>query len=341
MMRSQFVHGLVLALACAPAAATAANPPKAAETATPAPPPADVKPVEIADPEHYWQAGGFIKLTTPVRISVARGTDTLVYLKLPPTGTITTHYLADQKRMTFVFPAGTASDRVTIAQGGDGKGFVSDVRGTRWGDDGTEYFRVLRPTSLAANAPLTGFEWPRKDAKAQAGATAELIKMMRAIGGKVKELAASGRDLERFASLNECQSCHVANKPAGKNPDDPLPPWPTDGSGLYVPPAVLDDAAALSTADYFDDPNVGDKFVVAKCNSGKGANVLHEDGAGFYGCADQSMPVGHYDFTGAMKANEAHARDVCASRKYLFDRMDEAGRKAFAPAIAVCHPASG
>ena len=315
--------------------------PKAAETAAPAPPLANVKPVEIADPEHYWQAGGYIKLETPVRISVARGTGTLVYLRLPPTGTIATRYLADQKRTTFALPAGTALDRVTVAQGGDGKIFISDVRGTRWGGDGTEYFHVYRPTSLAANAPLTGFEWPRKDAKAQAGATAELIRMMRAISGKVTELVASSPDLERFASLNECQGCHVANKAIGKNPDDPLPPWPTDGSGLYVPLAVLDDVAALSTADFFDDPNVEDKFVAAKCASGKDANVLHEDGAGFYGCADASMPMGRYDFTAAMRAGEAHAKEVCTSRKYLYERMDEAGRKAFAPAMAVCHQASG
>ena len=298
-----------------------------------------VQRLDVADPSRFWLGEGYVALTPAIRVSVFPGTETVIYLRIPEGARLQTRYLADQGRHTFQLPAGSASDRVSFSLRGDGPPTIDDVRGTRWGADGVEYFHVLRPTAFAAGAPLAGYEWPRGDAKSQDLATGKLVDLIRSTSESTPQLHASRRDIARFRDLNRCQGCHQADKPPAADDRDPLPPWPTDASGLYVPLAVLDDSALLSASDFFDDPNAGDRFVTASCASG--AAELRENGySRWFNCPDGSMPTGRYDIRAALRSGENHAKQVCATRLYLFDHLDHVGRKAFDKAMTSCRDAA-
>ena len=287
---------------------------------------------DIASPGQYWRNAGYVALVPAIRVSISPGTETLIYLHVPDGAKITTRLLAEQGRHSFVLPPGSAADRVSLSLR---EGAIEDVRGTRWGSDGSEFFHVYRPTKPGAGAPLAGYEWRRDNAVAAAAATKKLLAMMRSVGRLHPDLGMSRDDAGRFSSLNQCQSCHQADKPVALDDRDPLPPWATDGSGLYVPISVFDDSAPLSMSDAFDDPNADDRFVTATC---AGAPAARETGYGarYFSCPDGAMAMGRYDLQAALDAGDEHAQKVCASRRYIFSHLDETGRAAFAKAMAPC-----
>ena len=293
-----------------------------------------VRRVEIADPARWWADNGFVALSPAIRVSVPPGAQTVVYLAVGA-GRIATHWLPDQRRYSLTLPPGSAADRVSFATDGAGHRTIDDVRGTRWDASGGEYFHVYRPVSGASGAPLAGYEWRRGDAAGEASATTLLAELIGRTPAPFGGPPADARDIRHFRALNRCQLCHVPDKPQARTPDDPLPPWATDGSGLYVPPAVLADDAPLSDTDDFDDPNEGDRYVAARCAAAP-ATLLGRSGDLWYGCADGGLPIGHRDVAAGRAAGDRYTAALCASRRYLWDRLDALGRRAFAAAFAAC-----
>ncbi|MCC7047574.1 MAG: hypothetical protein IT562_12755 [Alphaproteobacteria bacterium] len=291
--------------------------------------------VDIADPQRYWRDNGFVEMTPAIRVSTAPGWRTLVYLRIPEGARIAVRLLPGQERPTLTLPPGSESDRVSLADGGDGLWSVDDVRGTRWGADGREYFRVFRPVDAAPGAALTGWEWPRDDPHRALAATALLTQLVRDTPAPFTGVTPSFGAVMRFRSLNQCQQCHVADKPIAQSDRAALPPWPTDSSGLYVPLAVLADRAPLSTTPMFNDPNAGAPFVAARCGNLPAAEHIGRRSR-WFSCPDDAVPIGILDVPAARAAADPHAARLCASRRYLFDRMDADGRRAFAAAFAAC-----
>ena len=84
--------------------------------------------------------------------------------------------------------------------------------------------------------------------------------------------------------------------------------------------------------------NTSDPFIALECPDGR-APILDENdfGARRYRCPDGKVPVGTLDMRAALARNDAHALAVCASRKYLFERMTDDATRAFADAFAECH----
>jgi len=289
--------------------------------------------IDIADPARYWHDNGFVALSPAIRVSVLPGAETVVYLKIG-TGGLVTRYLPDQRRYSLTLPPGSSADRVSFSTDRAGHRTIDDVRGTRW-DAAGEFFHVYRPVSGAIGAALAGYEWRRGDADQERTATALLTGLITSTPAPFGERPADIGDVERFRALNRCQLCHIADKPQARSSDQALPPWATDGSGLYVPPAVLADEAPLSDTDDFDDPNAVDRFVAAGCPAGT-ATLLGRSGDHWYGCADGGLPIGRRDVTAGRAAGDAYTLQLCASRRYLYDRLDTLGRRAFAAAFSAC-----
>ncbi len=211
--------------------------------------------------------------------------------------------------------------------------YIDDVRGTRWDAQGREYFHVYLPHDERAASGLIGVEWARTDPDEERAATDWLVAWGQAHGSPGGALM-SGDDEDRFRSLNHCQSCHVNDKAEATSDDDDMPPWPTDGRGLYAPLAVLSAHAVLSSSPSFDDPNAGDPFMKARCP--KGAALLQGSaGSHWYTCGT-GLPTGERDLAGAMRASDAYAARTCRSRHYLIERMDDAARARHEPLLAPC-----
>lgn len=296
--------------------------------------------IDIADPARHWRDSGFVELTPAIRVSVPAGARTAIYLAIPDGATVRARMLPEQGRATLVLPPGSVSDRVGFTADEDGRWTVEDVRGTRWGADGREYFHVYRPLTAAADAALAGYEWPRDDPHRAVEATALLTQMVRDLPQPFSGALPSWGSVARFRALNQCERCHVADKAEARADGAPLPPWATDASGLYVPLAVLGDRAPLSTTPFFDDPNAGDPFVAARCAVGAAGEQPAQEHLGrrsrWFSCPDGGVPVGIFDVAAALKAGDAHARLLCASRRYLFERMDADARRLFAASFAAC-----
>jgi hypothetical protein len=243
--------------------------------------------------------------------------------------------LASQDRSTLHLPPGSASDRVSLAAGADGEWTVDDVRGTRWGADGREYFHVYRPAGPDLHAPLVGYEWPRDDPHLAIAATALLTALVRETPAPFSALLPSWGEVARFRQLNRCDTCHVADKPMAETDRALLPSWATDASGLYVPLAVLADRAPLSTSRMFHDPNSGEAFVTATCGDQPAREHLGRRSR-WFSCPDDAVPMGMLDVPAGLAAGDPHVLRVCASRRYLFDRLDPAGRRAFTGAFVAC-----
>ncbi len=291
--------------------------------------------IDIADPQAHWRDQGFVELTPAIRVSVAPGAPTAIFLKIPEGARIAARRLPDQDRVTLRMPPGSASDRVSLAAALDGQWTVDDVRGTRWAADGREYFHVYRPIGPELHAPLVGYEWPRDDPHLAIAATTLLTDLVRATPAPLSALLPSWGEVARFRQLNRCDACHIADKPTAETDRAVLPSWATDSSGLYVPLAVLADRAPLSTSRMFHDPNTGEAFVTATCGDQPAREHMGRRSR-WFSCPDDAVPMGILEVAAGLAAGDPHVQRVCASRRYLFDRLDPAGRQAFAPAFAAC-----
>ena len=314
-MRAAALLSIVLLAACRPA-------PSAAVVAKTK----GLRVIAIEQPLERWARDGFVEMAPTVRSSIATGgaNETRVWLRLPEGPLVTAPNGA------LMFPPGTESDRVAYVLGvGEKALFIDDVRGTRWDEQGREYFHVYMPRDARAGSGLIGVEWARDDPDEERAATDWLVDWSQGHGSPSGAL-----DEDRFRALNHCQSCHVASKPEATSDDDDMPPWPTDGRGLYAPLAVLSAHAVLSSTPSFDDPNAGDPFMVARCAKGA-ARLNGSAGYHWYRCRS-GVPVGERDLAAAMRASDAYAARTCRARHYLIAHMDPAASARFQPMLAAC-----
>lgn len=298
---------------------------------------ADPVALTIADPAHFWAANGYIELSPAIKVSVPPGweSETAVYLKLPKDRLIEVSPASGSAAANIKLPAGSIIDRVAKVRFPDGSFGVEDVRGTRWDEQGTEWFHVYRPTGAAPNSPLQGYEWRRGNAAEQSSAT----DLMTAFLAKTPMPPSGGlpdrRDIRRFRGLNNCAACHQAVKPEARASGERLPPWPTDARGLYVPIAVLSDSGLLSDTDDWNDPNAGNPLVKALCGD-QPAELSGGGARQWFTCANGKMPKGVRNIAEGFASGNSYAIKVCASRRTLYEHMTVEARKAFAGAFKAC-----
>lgn len=290
--------------------------------------------IVLEDPGTFWST--WVEMVPPLRLPQDRDGegDIRVFLALPPGGVIHT-----DPDGTLTFPAGTVSDRVEHRNGS-----VVDVRGTRLTATG-ELFHVYRPLTQEPGGPLFGFEWARGDAAAQLAATRKLHDAIAAgLGFGVDEAPDEQVDRDavaaRLAAFNQCDRCHGHRKPerTSATGEPPVPRRGTDGSGFYVPHYVLKDSAPLDRHRAVE-ANAGDPHVRFRCADG--AQPVLERRTAHLACKDGSVPVGTYALAAALAAGDERARRVCASRRFLHEHLDAAGKELHAAAVAPCQALTG
>lgn len=279
------------------------------------------KTVTIDDRAGYWQKSGFTELTPAIFApSTADEHDLVkVWIKIPEGALVTA--VGGSLRV----PIGTVADRVETR----GEGGV-DVRGTRF-DAADEMFHVFHSDAKTPGAPVSGWEWPRRDGKLSEQATDKLVA---SLAGQP-----SG-EIEALRQFNECLRCHEHDRPAAVNASERRPRRRTDGSGLYQLLAVLEDAAPPEL-NRPHDMNVGAPFIAVRCGPDDAELRTRPDGARHYVCPNGSVPIARLDMVAAMAAGDPHAAAVCASRRFLFDHMDELARANFRVSFGECNIVGG
>lgn len=288
--------------------------------------------VRVTDPQRYWADHGFELLAPSIRVSVAAhsGARTRIYLKIGAAGEVE---LRSDDGGALQYPPGSEADRVSLVRyrGSNSRGYtIDDVRGTRWDEQGREWFHVYRASGPEPHAALVGYEWLRDDRRAAREATERLARLVETT--LLPNGYRSNRwDVRRFVRLNRCQSCHIANKPTATSLYDRGPPWATDAHGLFTPLAVLRSRAPLSAESAFHDPNANDPYVHAWCGSER-ATRLGSPGGYYFSCSDGSYPLG----TRQLHAEDPYTPHVCASRRFLYARLDARAKAHYRDALDAC-----
>jgi hypothetical protein len=276
-----------------------------------------IKKLELADPTSDWSRYGFIEIVPPILLPRNAGADddVRVWLKLPRDSKMTVHLLQSQERDVLDYPSGTTAARVETR---DGK--VADVRGTRIGTDGAEFFFVYRPVG----GRLEGVEWRRNDSVGQHAATEALAAMVS--GTRVQA---------HLRDQNDCAGCHVHDRPANTTrAEHGLVNRPTDSRGFFQVQTLFGTDAPLESYKP-DDPNVGAQFVDIRC-ADRAALLETRRGARRARCADGRVPTGHLRMEEALAQGDEHAKRVCNARGALAPYLDRAARAAFAPDLRAC-----
>ena len=283
------------------------------------------------DPATYWGALGAFELVPPVRLPTQAGgrSRTSVRVVVPEGAVID---VDGDGRLRF--PIGTIADRVEEVHTADGW-VVADVRGSTLTAEG-ERFHLLRPEHPGAHAPLVGYAWPRAEPALDAWVHDRVASAIEHDGQGLVASAADDRRAvmaQGVRDRGDCARCHAP----GREPDaraSALVHRGTDASGFHVPQSVLDDAALAETYRA-DDGNDG-PFVTAQCVDGAAERVSAK-GRRRWVCADGRVPLVRFDVGRALAAGDAHAAAVCASRRWLWGRLSDEGRRRYAAAMAACH----
>lgn len=293
--------------------------------------------LNMTEPFDYWEREGFVLMVPSVRMSIPPGgrAGTVVYFKVPGDEPISlARHPSPEIPASFEFPPGTEAHRVAFLIGSDSLGDptleIMDVRGTRIGEDGEQYYHVMRPSSMHGGS-LAGYEWRRGDDEGRALATRLLLEDL----SKEPDPPSSGA-MARIAVLNHCEFCHVEDK-GPSPPSSELPPWPTDGSGFYIPLGVVFDHAPLSTVPELHDPNADDPYVETSCRDAVPPTVGGGPHNRFFTCEEEdTSPVGRRDIRRGLVDEDTYTSAVCGSRHFLSERMSEHARTAFAPLLQEC-----
>lgn len=275
--------------------------------------------VELAQPDEYFAHNGYVELVPPVRLPTdAEGRDHIrVWMRLPKRGVID---LDAAGRLRF--PDETVVERV---ESFDDR--VVDVRGTRFDDDGKEWFHVYR----RAGDRLVGVEWPRDDASAEKRARARIDDLVQ---GSEPDGGAGAQWIARWKQMDDCASCHKRDRDEA-SAVTAMPSRATDGSGLFVPATVLADAAPLERHRP-RDLNIEDHFMRITCARGAAMIAADKEGGKQPRCTDLGVPRATLDVPRALALGDAHAQKMCASRRWLAARLSEKARARFAAAIDEC-----
>jgi len=142
--------------------------------------------------------------------------------------------------------------------------------------------------------------------------------------------------LDALRRLNDCAGCHVPRQDrvtaAGKTERSVR--RATDNLGFYVPTSVLSDADVVPDHRP-EDLNDQDPFVAVRCGEFPAERITDGDRVG-YACPDGRVPIAHRDVRAALAADHAYTERVCESRRWLYARMNERARRAYAEPLAAC-----
>ena len=294
-----------------------------------------VERLRIEAPASHWIEAGFVQLSpgTHLPSSDPEIDQVEVWIRLPDDGLLRT--VPGPDGPSLALPPGTEIDRVELA-GRDETRRVVDVRGARIERDGSTTFRVLRRESGRPHAALFGVAWPADDPEAHAAATDMLIDGLAATAElRAMDHAAAQRTLQSIRSKNACNGCHHPSQPVATHVGERIVARGTDASGFYVPLQMLSDAAPLEGYGAFDR-SLDDPFVSLHCP--EGTPEVIEDDRTRLACPDGATPTGRFSTARALADGDPHAVAMCRGRGYLAAHLDEAGRRAFADAIAACEP---
>jgi hypothetical protein len=286
------------------------------------------------DDHEKWQHEGFVEMVPPMKLPTnGTGRDQIhIWLKVPDGKKITARKLPDGSA-SIRFPTGTVADRVE-SFGRDGPNgsllwTVGDVRGTTLVSDG-ELFHVYVPIRDEDRAPLIGWEWKRGDAAQQRASTTLLARQIKSApwtsaDGRIPNLQ---QLVDSYTKNNQCDRCHIPNKPETIEIENAIHRR-TDDVGWFVPLAVLSDRMPLESHRPRDQ-NSDDPFTTVECPGGEPPALEEgQGGARRVRCPKGGSPVGFLDVKKALAAKDARAIGLCASRKYLFDRMEPEARALF------------
>lgn len=295
----------------------------------------------IDAPETWWAENGFVALAPPVHLPESAGDRgrTVVWLKLPEGAAIDTVAVSDPRGFTLDFPPGTVADRVEYWRpNADAPLQVADVRGVRVEADGRQVFRVFRPREARPGAALYGYEWARGDAEAKARVHAAITARMEAGSGFAWPSRPEGRQkaIAGYLGKSGCATCHTPDRPdvlVGKSAIGVQ--RGTDHSGFFVPQTLLRDDAPLESYRTHD-PNADDPCVRVTCGDAVATPTTTPAGGKRFRCANGAVPRGRFDLDCAVRAADGHGAAVCASRRVLYDHLDEPAREHFRAAFEAC-----
>ncbi|MGE3636320.1 MAG: hypothetical protein AB7P00_40835 [Sandaracinaceae bacterium] len=282
----------------------------------------------IDDPEDHWARAGYVELVPPMLAPTRRdgGSRIEVWLRIPSGARVDVDPQGGLR-----LPEGAEADRVERLRAG-GRFVVGDVRGAAMGADGQRRLRLLRPEHPGPGARLVGYAWQEERDDLGRFAHRALADLMRAGGGTAETFDPQAREraADLLAARSDCVACHARGRDARTFAHEGAPFRATDADGWYTMQAVLTDAAPLERYRPLER-NLDRPFVTVTCpNGGLGAPD------GLARCADGAIPVGRYDVRAARRADDPHAARVCASRRYLWERMTAAARERYADAASAC-----
>jgi hypothetical protein len=273
----------------------------------------------------YWQSNGFAEMVGALRLPTnsARTEKIQVWLKVPDGSKIKARKVNGPKgdRITLEYPPGTVADRINFLQG---RSLVGDVRGARINENGEMIYHVYGKAKKG-DSFLSGYEWARKDDRADVVAGDALVRLLFKHGDSPYAKA--------FLVDSHCSACHEANSAAPMHMSDGLVRYETDAAGFFqVLTVVSDEETVRGHRDW--DLNADDPFVSVWCGK-KRALAMIKEGRRFYECPG-GFPVGRLNLVAALKAGDSHALGLCRSRRYIFEHMDEESRILLASAFAEC-----
>ncbi len=274
-----------------------------------------------------WMDEGYFEIVPPIRMPASLNGRSRIedWIKIPEGTKLSAKYLDGQKRWTLVYPKGTIVDRLEMPDGVH----IADVRGTELAGDGVEYFHVYRRHYDI----LRGYIWKRDDPVQQEEATRVLL------AHAVDFENLPPRELDIMKANNACGPCHVHEREVDTTIRN-RPNRGTDSAGFFMPDTTLSDRAPLEVHRP-REMNVDDQYIKFHCFADDGNDepvvwVSRPDKTMWPKCANETVPIGVVDVAAGLQTKEIHVTRLCTSRKALYDRMDDAARKAFADSFKVC-----
>jgi hypothetical protein len=288
--------------------------------------------LRIENPWGRWERDGFARLETSNHVpsSSERVDQVEIWAKLPDDSPI--KVTQGPNGPTLSFPPGSELDRVELA-GHDDERRVVDVRGTRIDEAGMQQFHVYRKEAAGRDKPMFGLEWPRDDAKATAAATEAFIARLKELPpGKGYKPERLEKYVGSLRKKNDCAGCHLLDRAQNQTQGQHgLVNRRTDADGFYSPLAVLYDEAPIERYGGHD-LNVPDPYVTVSC--GERTAEVADSGKPY--CADKAVVTGRLTLAEALSASDPRAQAVCESRRYLYERMDDEGKRLFAAHLKAC-----
>lgn len=278
----------------------------------------------LEEPLSWHSRHGYVRLEPVAHppSSSSRQDQVETWVKIP--GGIT------RGRYGLTMPPQTQADRVEFRNSGSARRIV-DIRGTEILNDG-QSFHVYRPTASRSSASLYGVHWSRGDTSGRAASLQRMVKHLeRSPPGKHMAASARSKYLARFQEKSDCASCHSFNRAENRVPRQwGLVNRGTDGSGFFGIYAVLQDRVALESYGDFDRSLDDPALDVACWVDGARQGPPHSRR-----CA-RGIAMATIDWSRAWSQTPQRARQICASRRYLVERMEPPAKAQYRRALTPC-----